>query len=415
MRRSISSAVFAVSLISASFVHASYTIELEARASIGSGATTFNLPAGSAFSSNTPEINDSRTVTFKTTTSGSGSNAGNGLWVGAHGVGGLVYIAPNSGSISDPSLNNSGVIVFPTLDVTPAGIYRYQPTLGTTTLFSNGPLGASTWSSPRINNNGEVATRAGFSGGAQAFVSYPSSAAPVVVHTASVDADSTKPYSFLYTPNFDDNRNIYGKVTVGGSGQTAVTQPDQIRRFATDGSSTLIAEDRDGGNAASPFTRFDNGVGVSDNGRYVTFVAFTGSASSSRTVFAIDTTNNSVLTVAVPGSGLTSIDNFTPAVNNNGVVTFRATDLNAKISVFVGGTVPLQRIIGVGDSVVTDVGTFPISSLGGNPSINNLGDVAFGGGLTGGGNFIAAALVPEPTTLGALAGFVAMAVSRRVR
>ena len=42
-----------------------YTFQLQARASVGSGATTFNLPSGSAFSSATPDINNNRRVTFK--------------------------------------------------------------------------------------------------------------------------------------------------------------------------------------------------------------------------------------------------------------------------------------------------------------------------------------------------------------
>jgi hypothetical protein len=84
--------------------------------------------------------------------------------------------------------------------------------------------------------------------------------------------------------------------------------------------------------------------------------------------------------------------------------------------VFVGDGTSLQRIIGVGDTVHTDIGDFAINSMGGNPTINDAGDVAFGGGLGSGGNFIAAALVPEPGTGAVVSGIVAgMIVRRRKR
>jgi hypothetical protein len=187
----------------------------------------------------------------------------------------------------------------------------------------------------------------------------------------------------------------------------------QLRRFPNGGASSIIVEDRDS-NAGSPYFQFDSTApGVSDDGNWVAFIARTTTAASSRSVFLVNSSGTVTKTIAVPGTGLTSIDNFSPAVNDAGVVTFRATDLSGKFSVFVGDGTSLQRIIGVGDTVHTDIGDFAINSMGGNPTIDELGDVAFGGGLGSGGNFIAVAMVPEPGMIGAGCVICAALMARR--
>ena len=73
-----------------------------------------------------------------------------------------------------------------------------------------------------------------------------------------------------------------------------------------------------------------------------------------------------------------------------------------------------KRVIGVGDPIQTDIGTFNINSLGGNPTINDLGDIAFGGGLGSGGNFIAVAVAPEPGSAALVAlGGISVLLRRR--
>jgi hypothetical protein len=282
--------------------------------------------------------------------------------------------------------------VFPQTFSSANGIYRYDGNANTSALHTNGPLGASSWANPRMNDAGQVGTRVTFGGGAgQAYVSYDVVPASTAVHATDVAANSTSPYSFLSTSNFDNGRRIAGRVNVGPTFDNA--NPDEVRIFNADQTSTLIARDRDG-DASSPFFQFDNTQpGMNDNG-YVAFISRTSTASASRSVFLSNGTET--ITIATPGNGLTSIDNFSPSVNNNNQVVFRATDLNGNISVFVGDGTTLQRVIGIGDPIQTDIGTFNINSLGGNPTINDAGDIAFGGGLGAGGNFIAVAIAPEP-------------------
>ncbi|CAN5375423.1 hypothetical protein BH09PLA1_BH09PLA1_15350 [soil metagenome] len=425
MRFAFAAACAAGLLVSSSIAQAAlplpYTVQLQARASIGSGASTFNLPAGSAFSSATPDINNNRKVVFKTTVTG--STGFQGIWYGmadpsnALGSGAMAY-APNQDiQLSDPTLNNSNFSVFPQTLSSANGIYKYDPGTGNTTLLTNGPLGASSWANPRMNDSGQVGTRVSFASG-QAYVSYanPPSNATNIVHATDVAADSNSPYSFLNTSNFDNNRRIAGRVNVGASFNNA--NPDEILLFNPDGTSTLIARDRDA-SATSPYFQFDNTtLGMNDNG-FVAFISRTTTAASTRSVFLSNGTTDTL--IAAPGSlttagtTITSIDNFSPNVNNSNLVVFRATDSAGTIGVFVGDGVTLQRIARIGDMMQTDIGSFAVNSLGGNPTINDLGDVAFGGGLGAGGNFIAAALVPEPGTTMLLAAFAGGALARRSR
>src|SRR4051812_42940127 len=136
----------------------SYTVQLQARASVGTGASTFNLPAGSSFSSNTPDINDGRQIVFKTTTSSTSATSPNGFWVGQanaatqFGSGSLKFTAPdNNGLISDPTINNTGDAAFPMTGASSGnGMYKYSASSGTAAIFTTLSAGASSWGSTRI-------------------------------------------------------------------------------------------------------------------------------------------------------------------------------------------------------------------------------------------------------------------------
>ena len=85
---------------------------------------------------------------------------------------------------------------------------------------------------------------------------------------------------------------------------------------------------------------------------------------------------------------------FPPALNNNGLVAFRAKDAAGE-ALFIGDGTHLLRIVGQNDSVTTDLGVLPLglsnSALSGSIDINNAGQIAFSGKLSNGciGLFIA--------------------------
>jgi hypothetical protein len=392
-----------------------YTFQLQARAATGGSA--FNLPSASSFSSISPQINDAGTVSFRVQTVGgtfnpTTSESKPGIWWGGRGSGGIVALGQEGALISsDTHMNQSGYTVWTQGLSSANGIYFYNPAGGSSGLLTNGPLGATGWL-PRVNNANEVGSRNSFSG-PQVYQSYNAGGAGAVTHAAEVGADASSPYSFLFSPAFDDSRRLAAWVRLGPAGSGGVaSRPDQIRRFNSDGSSILIAEDQDS-DASSPFNQFDSTTpGYSDTGNQYAFVARTTTSNATRGVFLWD--NGSVKTIATPGVGLNTIDSFSPAVNNDGLVAFRATDLSGRISLFLGDGNSLVRLIGVGDTIDTDLGPRTISFLAGNPDINNLGEVAFSAQLSSGGNVVVAAYIPEPGALGLVAP-LGMALRRRKR
>lgn len=396
-----------------------YTFELQARAATGGSA--FNLPAGSSFSSISPQINDAGTVSFRVQTVGGTFDPGSGeskygIWWGGRGAGSIVATGDLGALVTnDTHMNQAGVTVYTQGLSAADGIYRYDPSTGTSARVINGPAGATSWT-PKVNNSGLIGSRTGYGGNSQQYISYTLPSGNQV-HASSVDADLTAPYSFLFSMAFDDSRRIAGVVRVGPPGSTGDgTRPDQLRRFNPDGSSVLLTEDQDS-NPAAPFNAFDSTTpGMSDDGSKVAFIARTTSAGATRGVHLWD--NGVLRTIATPGVGLTSIDNFSANVNDDGLVVFRATDLSGNISVFLGDGTSVQRMFGVGDTIMTDLGPRTITFLAGNPDINNLGEIAFSAQLNSGGNVVIAAYVPEPAagaTLLAAAGATMLAGRRRRR
>ncbi len=378
------------------------TFQLQCRANF-SGA--YNLPNGAFFTSSTPALNNAGQVAIKLTTyPGSSAQA---IWFGGHGTGGVVFFSQPDALFGSVSLNLAGRAVFEQFLGTQNGIYYYDSAAASGGFLTALPLGATTWSSPQINAAGQVGYRVGFSG-PQAWVSYDGTPT-VAIHAAEVGLQPTSPYSFLFTPSFNNHRQIAGKVRLGGPGQTGESRPDQIRIFNSDGTSTLIAEDRDS-NPASPYTRLDNAVSLTNTG-YVAFIATL--AAGGRGVFLSNGTETRTIATTT-GYGLADIEPFAPAANDAGLVVFRAAAVGGLRNIYVGDGQTLRKVIGEHDLVPTDLGIARIDQhdaspvFGGNPAVNQRGDVAFNAALTppdnnqiewGSGLFVAYATYPQPGDL----------------
>jgi hypothetical protein len=214
--------------------------------------------------------------------------------------------------------------------------------------------------------------------------------------------DPISPYTFLFTPAFNNNRQIAGRVSLSAG-------RDQIRIFNASGTSVLIAEDRDS-NPASPYTGFDNSASLNDNGE-VAFIA--NLFPSGRAVIVSDGTPAGTRTIATQGvAPLGNIEFFKPSLNNSGQVAFRAFDSAGLRVIWVGDGTFLTRVVTQNDILPSDLGDARVTQevasspvFGGSPEINNNGDVAFNCGLAppannqiewGSGVYVAIASVPPP-------------------
>jgi hypothetical protein len=359
------------------------TFEQQARSNLLVNDNGWNLPPGSSFNSITASINDARIVTFPVQIvpiGGDQTNTGVGLWYGTHGVGAIAALhEPPIEGISDrASINANGEVAYYThQDGSNYRLWRYNPLTAQSTLVSTLPLTPSSFNGHVLNDSGVIGYRAGLaSGSALASTGAGSS----VLHIVDANVEPG-PYAYIYTPAFNNTRRIASKVSINDYNH------NEIRVFATDGSYTTIAVDR-ATDAQSPYRRFDNSLAFNNAGQVA--VVLTLEASGARAIYRFTPTAEGVVATEIArveaAGTIRDIESFAPAMNDHGLVVFRAKDANGQ-AIYIGDGQSLVRVAGKADAVPTDLGpgrigqhidnpsSWPIFS--GAPGINNNGDVVF--------------------------------------
>ena len=279
-----------------------------------------------------------------------------------HGGGQLAHNANDSAAIlSDAFLNNSDVASFPRAASTnPAddGLYVYDRNAsGTTTHVTSGPLGATSYTNPQINDNALIGMRVKFNT-PQALMSYNIASNSFVNYVTKTAGDPQSRYSFLFAPAFNNNNRIAAEANINGQAATY----KELRIWNPDSSSTLVAS---GDSSTGPtFFAFDNSISINNNDQ-VAFTTRTSTASSARRIVVSNGVATTMFPTVSAGAGFTSIDSFAPWINDNGLVAFRGNDNQAtpRDSVFVTDGTNFQRIAGVGDTLQTDTGPRVVSFL----------------------------------------------------
>lgn len=381
---------FALAVVSASFGAQAQlphyaAPQLQARTNLLVNDNGFNLPPGSSFNSISADIDDAGRVAFPVQVVPNGSASSPGIWFGdGDGSGAIVYYGPVDSLVSSSlRLNNAGLAVF-TLSDTPNadGIYRYDHAVQHATRVSTTPVIANSYSSPGINTAGQVGFQANYATGRAYASVLPGNAAQFHVADSAVDPGSS--YSYLYTPSFGDAREIVAKVATSPD----LTSNTEIRRFASDGTSTRVAANR-GTDAQSPIRQFDNSLALSDSGR-VAFIA-TRADDSRRAVYRVDGTTLTEIAAVDPSGTIRELEFFPPTINDAGLVAFRARDVNGQ-AIYIGDGATLARVAGKGDALATDLGAGRIgqhnadSIFSGTPMLNNRGDLVFIAALHPDGN-----------------------------
>jgi len=347
-------------------------LELQVRSNIVDG---FNLPPNSSFNSRSPSLADDGRVAISLGIVG-GITSTVGLWFGGAGSGSVVWTDGSGAFISDCSLNNAGLAVFPLSLASPEGLYYYDDTGGSSGLLTNRPIGSSAWTGAEVNATGQTAFRALFTG-QHAWVSYDGETNPPL-HALEVGLEPTSPYWYLYTPSFNDQRLIAGKASLAANHDA-----DRIILCDDAGSYTILVEDVDS-DPGSPFSSFQNSVSLTNTG----LVAFNAElVAGGSGVFLTDgSTVTTIATTDMPE--ISAIDYFSPRANDYGQVVFRAFDGAGLMAIFVGDGTGLARVATEHVLVPTDLGSGRIDQhdssvvFGGAPDINNAGDVAFVASLT---------------------------------
>ncbi len=377
VRATLGVAIGASILVSASASAAlpSYTqFQLQARTNLIVNDNGFNLPPGSSFNSITAHIDNQARVSFPVQVVPVASTSAPGVWFGSGGIGGLVYTGPVEALISSEIHHNeAGTIVFSLTDTGGAdGIYRYEPATSMATRISTFPIVANSYSNARITADGAIGYQANYSTGR----ALASTGGGTLLHAADRAANPDSPWTFIYTPAFNTQRVHFAKVSTSADFVTAT----EIRRFDSSGVSQRLVANQ-GTDPSSPIRQFDNGLAVNDFG----VVAFIASRVSDqrRAVYRSDGITLTELAVINPAGPITGLDFFRPAINNSGIVVFRAADAGGQ-AIYASDGITLKRVIGRGDALATDLGPGQIGQnnvgdavFSGAPSINADGDIAF--------------------------------------
>ncbi|HET9032446.1 MAG TPA: hypothetical protein VFN25_06035 [Dokdonella sp.] len=258
---------------------------------------------------------------------------------------------------------------------------RFDEQTSTSNLISTLPLTPTSFGGHVINDAGVIGYRAGLgSGSGLASTGGGSSLLHIVDNNVQ-----TSPYAFIYTPAMNAQRLIACKVSIGDFDH------NEIRSFASNGDYTTLAVDS-ATDSGSPFNRFDNGLAYNDAGQVAVVLRL--EAGNARAVYRFTPNGAGVDAVEIarvePGGTIREIESFAPALNDNGLVVFRARDANGQ-AIYAGDGTRLVRVIGKEDAVATDLGpgrigqhiddpsAWPIFS--GAPAVNDAGAIAFIAGL----------------------------------
>jgi hypothetical protein len=201
------------------------------------------------------------------------------------------------------------------------------------------------------------------------------------LYAVDVDVDAGSPYAYIYSPATDASGRIAVKVS------TSDYNHNEIRLFDADGSSERVVADA-ATDAASPFATFDNGLGLSDGGTIAVVVKLAdGNARAVYRFTPVAGGYEATEIARVDAAGtIRGLDSFSPDVNDDGLVVFRASDVDGQ-AVYAGDGTSLVRIAGNGDVVATDQGAGQLGQhdsspvFSGAPTLNAQGDVAFVAGL----------------------------------
>lgn len=353
--------------------------ELLARANIIDG---FNLPAFTFLSNVSPAINARGDVTFKVLTYGGGNE--NKIWFKADEdkKGKIVFTAPDERFVTDPTINDFGLITLNTFDdgVTD-GIIQLDTKNGKI-IHAVRPVIESilhyTYSQTLLN--GDVFFRATNEENVRTyyFVAPTGEYKKVIEEGVSIFGSSS---SYLFKPAINESMTMVFKRRLGNVGEWDDKNGDEIILLTkTDTgaySPKVVAQDKFI-KKSSQFKSLTNSVALSSNN----LVAFVGVLEDGTK--AIFKYNNGEMKKLVDEKGeVSEIEMFSPKINSKGQVLFRAKNKEGKRSIFLADQDELKMIVSEGSELPSDLGLAKILSnpnypaFSGDVDFNDNGDIVF--------------------------------------
>lgn len=355
------------------------SIELQARGNLLVNDDGWNLPPGSTFNSTTPDINDGAQVAFRVSLVAAEDDPFDlapGVWLGGGGEGEVVYRGENHQMISDVALNEATDIAFPLSEGSVDNVlYRYDAATGEAAQVDTHPVLPNSYSHLGIDEAGNIGFQASLATGRALAAVIDGEG---VFYVRDSNSDPTSDVGYIYSPSVNHTGQIASKVGL----TTDISNDIEIRVYEADESYETVLSSQSV-DPDSPYSAFDNSLGLSDNG----YVAVVATRADDGTKVVVRTDGTTTEEVAVVGEdGLEDLAFFAPDVNDAGQVTFRGDDADGQ-AIFVADGDTLERVAGQGDVVDTDQGLARLGQhdnspvFGGAPRLNASGDVSFTAGV----------------------------------
>ncbi len=353
------------------------TPQILARANINDG---YNLPPMSFLSNTSPVINNRGDISFKLLAVD--GQRKQGLWVkrGVEENGKIIYSAPDYRFLTDPSINDKGIIAFNLYDEGETdGIYTLNSdTQEVVQLLKPTNKNILYYTYPQVLTNGKVFFRGTNQDNVRAFYQFDGSLKTIISEGATAFGQKS---SYLFKPVMNDSGAMTFKRRLGPIGEWDERMPDEILLIKPNGStydSIIVAKDKDS-DSASVFKGFFNTSSVSRTNH----VAFTAFLEDNTRVLILYKDGVSKNIASEKVDGISEIENFSPKVSDQGIVLFRAKDELGKRGIYLADASGVKRIISEGDEVSTDLGMGKILSnpnypgFGGEVDMNDQGEIVF--------------------------------------
>jgi len=364
----------------------SYKSELLARTN---GSSTYNMPAYSSVNNTSPSINDQGDVTFKMLSGGFDQNGDHSeqsaIWLKTNKDidGRAVYFGPKEKLIGDPEMLDHGDILFTLFnEVSNDGLFIYETKNQVSkNIFPAKDMAALSYA--QLTNDRAYVFRTTDSENNRAFYEWRSDKLWPIV-------DEDGGYAYLFGPSVNDHSQWLFKARLGEKFNYAEEAKDQIilltPQFTATGEKSyqkaIVAQDSDA-DVLSPYKSFDNSPIVTNAG----YAVFTATLKDRTRVIVAVKDGKHFVVAQEKLNNISQIEMFSPKINDNGLVVFRAKDDQGLRGIFLANPFALnpevKKLIGEGDAIMADQGLAAIlkrdqfPGFGGNVDINNNNEIVF--------------------------------------
>lgn len=363
-----------------------YKSELLARTN---GASTYNMPSYSSMNNTTPSINDQGDISFKILSGGIDQTGDHSeqsaIWLKTSKEidGRVVYFAPKEKYIGDPEILNHGDILFTLFnEVSNDGLFIFETKAqASKNIFAAKGMAALNYA--QLTNDNAYVFRTTDAENNRLFFEWRTDKLWPV-------ADEDQGYAYLFGPSVNHRSQWLFKARLGEKFNYAEEAKDQIvlltPQFTATGEKSyhksVLAQDSDA-DVLSPYKSLDNSPMLTGAG-YAVF----GATLKDKTRVIIAVKDEKHFIVAQEKlNNISQIEMFSPKINDNGLVVFRAKDAKSLRGIYLANPFApnpeIKKLVGEGDAIMADQGmaailrrdSFP--GFGGNVDINNNNEIVF--------------------------------------